>query len=55
MTLGIDGVNEIWRDANVKAVGKARVKIMIEASKRPKNSEACQIGIGRKPFQKTQG
>lgn len=48
LTLGIDGVNEIWRDAKVKAVGKARVKIIIEASKLPKNSEACQIGIGRK-------
>ena len=48
LTLGIDGVNEIWRDAKVKAVGKARVKIIIEASKLPKNSEAWQIGIGRK-------
>ena len=26
LTLGIDGVNEIWRDAKLRAVGKARAK-----------------------------
>lgn len=26
LTLGIDGVNQIWRDAKLRAVGKARAK-----------------------------
>lgn len=30
-TLGIDGVNQIWRDAKLRAVGKARTKTLIEA------------------------
>ena len=29
LTLGIDGVNEIWRDEKVRAVGKARAKTSI--------------------------
>ena len=32
LTLGIDGVNQIWRDAKLRAVGKARAKILIENS-----------------------
>ena len=32
LTLGIDGVNEIWRDEKVRAVGKARAKTLIEAA-----------------------
>ena len=31
-TLGIDGVNQIWRDAKLRAVGKARAKTLIEAA-----------------------
>jgi len=30
--LGIDGVNQIWRDAKLRAVGKARAKTLIEAA-----------------------
>ena len=32
LTLGIDGVNQIWRDAKLRAVGKARAKNLIEAA-----------------------
>ena len=32
LTLGIDGVNQIWRDAKMRAVGKARAKTLIEAA-----------------------
>ena len=32
LTLGIDGVNQIWRDAMLRAVGKARAKTLIEAA-----------------------
>ena len=31
-TLGIDGVNQIWRDAKLRAVGKTRAKTLIEAA-----------------------
>ena len=32
LTLGIDGVNQIWRDAKLRAVGRARAKTLIEAA-----------------------
>ena len=32
LTLGIDGVNQIWRDTKMRAVGKARAKTLIEAA-----------------------
>ena len=32
LALGIEGVNQIWRDAKMRAVGKARAKTMIEAA-----------------------
>lgn len=32
LTLGIDGVNRIWREAKIRAVGKARAKRLIEAA-----------------------
>lgn len=32
LTLGIDGVNQIWRDTKLRAVGKARAKTLIEAA-----------------------
>ena len=32
LTLGIDGVKQIWRDAKLRAVGKARAKTLIEAA-----------------------
>lgn len=32
LTLGVDGVNQIWRDAKIRAVGKARAKILVEAA-----------------------
>ena len=32
LTLGIDGVNQIWRDAKIRAVGKARAKTLVEAA-----------------------
>ena len=30
--MGIDGVDQIWRDAKMRAVGKARAKTLIEAA-----------------------
>ena len=32
LTLGIDGVNQIWRDAKMRAVGKARAKTLMETA-----------------------
>lgn len=32
LTLGGDGVNQIWRDTKIRAVGKAREKTLIEAT-----------------------
>lgn len=32
LTLGVEGVNQIWRDAKMRAVGKARAKTLIEAA-----------------------
>ena len=32
LTLGIDGVNQIWRDTKMRAVGKARAKTLMEAA-----------------------
>ncbi|MDE8707664.1 IS110 family transposase, partial [[Ruminococcus] torques] len=32
LTLGIDGVTQIWRDAKLRAVGKARAKTLIVAA-----------------------
>ena len=32
LTLGVDGVNQIWRDAKLRAVGKARAKILMKAA-----------------------
>ena len=43
MTLGIDGVNQIWRDAKVRAVGKARAKTLIEAAEHSVGSKEGEI------------
>ena len=32
LTLGVDGINKIWRDAKVRAVGIKRAKTLIEAA-----------------------
>ena len=32
LTLGVEGVNQIWRDAKIRAVGKARAKTLVEAA-----------------------
>ena len=32
LALGVEGVNQIWRDAKLRAVGKARAKTLIEAA-----------------------
>lgn len=39
LTLGVDGVNQIWRDAKIRAVGKARAKILVEAAERSVGSK----------------
>ena len=33
LTLGVEGVNQIWRDAKMRAVGKKRAQILIEAAR----------------------
>ena len=33
LTLGVDGMNQIWRDAKIRAVGKKRAQILIEAAR----------------------
>ena len=33
LTLGVDGMNQIWRDAKIRAVGKKRAQILIEATR----------------------
>ncbi len=33
VTLGVDGINQIWRDAKLRAVGIKRAKTLIEAAK----------------------
>ena len=43
MTLGVDGVNQIWRDAKVRAVGKARAKTLIEAAEHSVGSKEGEI------------
>ena len=43
LTLGIYGVNQIWRDAKVRAVGKARAKTLIEAAEHNVGSKEGEI------------
>ena len=43
LTLGIDGVNQIWRDAKMRAVGKARAKTLIEAAEHSVGSKEGAI------------
>ena len=43
LTLGIDGVNQIWRDAKLRVVGKARAKTLIEAAE---HSVGSKEGVG---------
>ena len=43
LTLGIDGVNQIWRDAKLRAVGKARAKTLIEAAEHSVGSKECAV------------
>ena len=33
LTLGVEGVNQIWRDAKMRAVGKKRAQVLIEAAR----------------------
>ena len=33
LTLGVEGVNQIWRDAKIRAVGKKRVQTLVEAAR----------------------
>ena len=32
LTLGVEGVNQIWRDAKIRAVGKKRAQTLVEAA-----------------------
>ena len=43
LTLGIDGVNQIWRDAKLRAVGKARAKTLVEAAEHSVGSKEGSI------------
>ena len=33
LTLGVEGVNQIWRDAKIRAVGKKRAQTLVEAAR----------------------
>ena len=41
LTLGVDGVNKIWRDAKMRAVGIKRAKTLVEAAE---HSVGCREG-----------
>ena len=43
LTLGVEGVNQIWRDAKMRAVGKARAKTLIEAAEHSVGSKEGAI------------
>ena len=43
LTLGIDGVNQIWRDAKMRAVGKARAKTLMEAAEHSVGSKEGEV------------
>ena len=46
LTLGIDGVNQIWRDAKLRAVGKARAKTLIEAAEHSIGNKEGAVSAG---------
>ena len=43
LTLGVDGVNRIWRDAKIRAVGKARAKTLVEAAEHSVGSKEGEV------------
>ena len=45
LTLGIDGVNQIWRDAKLRAVGRARANTLIEAAEHSVGSKEGALSL----------
>ena len=43
LTLGVEGVNQIWRDAKIRAVGKARAKTLVEAAEHSVGSNEGEV------------
>ena len=43
LTLGVEGVNQIWRDAKIRAVGKARAKTLVEATEHSVGSNEGEV------------
>ena len=43
LTLGVEGVNQIWRDAKIRAVGKARAKSLVEAAEHSVGSNEGEV------------
>ena len=43
LTLGVEGVNQIWRDAKIRAVGKARAKTLVEAAEHTVGSNEGEV------------
>ena len=43
LTLGVEGVNQIWRDAKIRAVGKARAKTLVEAAEHSVGSTEGEV------------
>ena len=43
LTLGVDGINQIWRDAKLRAVGKKRAQILINAAEHSVGSKEGAI------------
>ena len=43
LTLGVEGVNQIWRDAKIRAVGKARAKTLVEDAEHSVGSNEGEV------------
>ena len=43
LTVGVEGVNQIWRDAKIRAVGKARAKTLVEAAEHSVGSNEGEV------------
>lgn len=43
LTLGVDGINKIWRDAKLRAVGKKRAQILVNAAEHSVGSKEGAI------------
>ena len=52
LTLGVEGVNKIWRDAKMRAVGIKRAKTLIEAAEHSVGSKEGAVAAETNAFKK---